>query len=174
MHFSIVVVEKIDIWFVFILFFGVRSLFSGFCLGCFCLGFFSCREVEFPDSLCGAYRYAFAAESAFVVVDVCQVVIDGNGLEWADLLAFAASYTSHVARFFGHTAFVFVDAAHKYSARFGTLLAQFDDVLGASFYASAASGASIFHHFGQQRIGVHVYGVESARIYAVAQSETAE
>ena len=59
-----------------------------------------------------AYTYAFAAKLTFVVIDVCQIIGDGNRIIGTLLLALAAADAGHVAGFFCHTSLVFVDTAY--------------------------------------------------------------
>ena len=44
-----------------------------------------------------AYTYAFAAKLTFVVIDVCQIIGDGNRIIGTLLLALAAADACHFA-----------------------------------------------------------------------------
>ena len=79
------------------------------------------------DGISGAYADALTAQFAFVVVDVCQVVNNGDGIKGALLQAFSAADAGHVAGFLSYSSLVLVHARHKNTPSLGAFVAQFDD-----------------------------------------------
>ena len=63
-----------------------------------------------------ALVHALAAQTALLKVNVCQVVLKGDGLERAGLYALAATYAGNVTGLLGNGALVLVDAAYIYPA----------------------------------------------------------
>jgi hypothetical protein len=111
-------------------------------------GLLAWREVEFQDGVGRTNRSTFPAKTTFVVNDIGQVILHGDGVEGAYLLAFAAADAGYVAGFPGHATLIFVDTAHIDATRPGPLLAQLDDILGAGFHTGSASGTFIFVYLG--------------------------
>ena len=75
------------------------------------------------DGVCGADGDALATETALSVVDVGEVVGDGDGLELTFLEAERATDTGITAGLLGCTALVLVDAADEDTAALRSLLA---------------------------------------------------
>lgn len=121
-----------------------------------------------------AYGFAFAAQLAFLEVDVSQIVFYRNGLERTLFGTFSATDAGCRASLAGYGAFVFIDAAYEHTARFRTFVPQLDNHFRAGFYAGAATGAQLFIDFGQARFGIDMNGSELARSFAIAVSKTAE
>ena len=75
------------------------------------------------DGVCGADGDALATETALSVVDVGEVVGDGDGLELTFLEAERATDTGITAGLLGCTALVLVDAADEDTAALRSLFA---------------------------------------------------
>ena len=75
------------------------------------------------DGVCGADTDALATETALGVVDVGEVVGDGDGLELTFLEAERATDTGITAGLLGCTTLVFVDAADEDTAALRSLFA---------------------------------------------------
>ena len=74
------------------------------------------------------YHHAFPAETAFVEIDVCHIVLDSYGSERTLLLAFAASDAGCLAGLACNCALVLVHAAYEYPAALRAFVAQLDDI----------------------------------------------
>ena len=74
-----------------------------------------------PDGRRGANLGTFAAEAAFVVVDIGQVVAYLDCLERAHLYTFRTTYAGRLTRFAGRCSFLLIDALYIDTARFGSL-----------------------------------------------------
>lgn len=133
----------------------------------------SWRHVYFVDSPCGTHGDAFAAQAAFIEVNVGDVVGDCDSLERTFFGAFAAAYARGIASFARHTAFVFVDAAYEYAAIFGAFLAKFNNATWARLDTSAACYTFCVVYYGQTGFGLHVNGIEFAGRHAIAATQTA-
>ena len=120
------------------------------------------------DRSCWTRILALAAEAALVVVDVCQVVLNGDCIELAYFLAFAATDTSVGTCLAGYSAFVLVNAHHYHATALRTFLTQFDDVSWTCAYALAAAGTFLVIHLWQTCHRVHVDSVKLAGCHTVA------
>ena len=126
------------------------------------------------DSTCWALILALAAQAALVVVDVCQVVLDGDSVELANFLALATTDTSVGTCLACYCALVFVDAHHYHATALRTFLAQLDDVAWTCANALAAAGTLLVIHLWQTGLRVHVDSVELAGCHTVATTQAAE
>ena len=115
-----------------------------------------------------------AAETALVVVDVCQVILDSDGIKLAYFLALATSNTSVGTSLARYSALVFVDAHHYHATVLRTFLAQLDDVAWACLHTLAAASTLLVVHLWKTCLGVHVDSVEFASCHTVATAQAAE
>ena len=122
----------------------------------------------------GTYVYTLAAEFALGEVDVREIVVDGDGFVGADLHALRAADTSGLAFLGGYATLFGIGASNPYTHAAGTLVAEFDDVTGASLYACAAAHTLFVVKFSQTGLGIDADGVVVTSHYAVATAETAE
>lgn len=120
------------------------------------------------------YYHAFPAETAFVEIDVCHIVLDSYGSERTLLLTFAASDAGCLAGLARNCTLVLVHAADKYPAALRTLVAQLDDILRASLDTGAAAGAFLLVHDRKPRDRIHGESSELAGRNTIPASETAE
>ncbi len=137
----------------------------------FGLGRFAGREVHGMYGSGGAYGFAFTAQTAFLIVDVGNVVDNGDSVKWALFGTFATTDAGCRAGFAGDGTLVFVDATYIHTTRFRPFIAQFDDTFGAGFYAGSASRTQIFINLGKTCLGIDVYGTECAGVFAIAISQ---
>ena len=126
------------------------------------------------DSTCWACVLALAAETALVVVDVCQVVLNGDCIELTHFLALATTDTSIGTCLAGYSALVFVDAHHYHATALRTFLAQLNDVAWTCANALAAAGTFLVIHLWQTCHRVHVDSVEFASCYTVTTTQASE
>ena len=120
------------------------------------------------DRSCWTRILALAAQTALVVVDVCQVVLNGDCIKLANFLALATTDTSVGTCLACYSALVFVDAHHYHATALRTFLAQLDDVAWTCANALAAAGTFLVIHLWQTSLRVHVDSVELAGCYTVA------
>lgn len=99
------------------------------------------------NSTCWARILALAAEAALVVVDVRQVILDGDCIKLAHLLALATTDTCVGTCLACYSTFVFVHAHHYHSAALWTFLAELDDVAWTRFHTLTATGTFLVVHF---------------------------
>ena len=126
------------------------------------------------DGTCWTCILALTAEAALVVVDVCQVVLDGDGIELAHFLALAATDTCVGTCLACYSALVFVNAHHYHATALRTFFAQLDDVAWTCAYALAAAGTLLVIHLWQTSLRVHADSVELAGCHTVATTQTAK
>ena len=126
------------------------------------------------DSSCWTCVLALTAQTALVVVDVCQVVLDDDCIELTYLLALATTDTSIGTCLACYSALVFVDAHHYHATVLRTFLAQLDDVAWTCANALAAASTFLVIHLWQTSLRVHVDSIELAGCHTVATTQTAE
>src|SRR5690554_1217994 len=134
---------------------------------------FAWGEIELVNGVGGTNRGTFATQFALIVVDVGQIVFDGNGIKLTFLLTLAAANTSHLTRFFSHGSFVFVHATHKNASTLGTNIPELYNVFGTGLHAGATGHTVFFYNDGQTRFLVHIHGVELTGRHTVATTQTA-
>jgi hypothetical protein len=120
----------------------------------------------------GAYFHTLSAKLAFLGINVSEVVFEGDGLKWAYLNAFTATYAGHLAIFSGYGTFFFIYARNKNSAVFFALGSQLYDATGTCFNAGSA-GCAFIVYFRQTGFGIDVYGIELTGLHTVSQAEAA-
>ena len=126
------------------------------------------------DSSGRAFGNALLAELALSVVDVSNIVLDGNSLEWTYLRTLAATDTSSFAGLASHSALVLVYTRNIYAHVSATLVAKFDDRLRTSLDAGAASCTFFFINNRKSGSRIHFDCTELACCNAVSASETSE
>ena len=118
------------------------------------------------------YHHALTAEPAFGVVDVGEVVGNGNGLELTLLEAERTADTGISTGLLRHTSLVLIDTTDKYPPSLRASTSQFYDELGASLDASTAGDTLVFNDYGKPRFAIHIHSVKFARMYTVSHTET--
>src|SRR5690554_1327677 len=134
---------------------------------------FAWREIELVNGVGGTNRGTFATQFALIVVDVGQIVLDGNGIKLTFLLTLAAANAGHLAGLPGHGSFVLVHAAYKNASTLGADVAELYNVFGTGLHAGAAGHTVFFYNDGQTGFFVHVHGVELTGGHTVATTQTA-
>src|SRR5690554_4179529 len=134
---------------------------------------FAWREIELVNGVGGTNRGTFATQFALIVVDVGQIVLDGNGIKLTFLLALAAANAGHLAGLPGYRSFVLIHTAHKNASTLRTNIPELYNVFGTSLYAGAAGHTVFFNNYRQTGFLVHVHGVELAGRHTVATTQTA-
>lgn len=132
------------------------------------------REIDGMDGSCRTLGHTLAAELAFIKIYISQIVLDGNGSERADLLALAAADAGSGAGLAGHGSLVLAHAGHIYAAVLRSLVAQFDDTLGAGSYTGTAGSTFFLVHLRDKGLGVDLYGSERTGTLTVPSSQAAE
>jgi len=82
--------------------------------------------------------YTLATQTALLMIDVSQIVLNGDCSESTFLLALTATNTTNGASLHGYRSFILVYARHEYPAILRPLLTEFDDVTRTSLYTSTA------------------------------------
>ena len=116
---------------------------------------------------------ALTTEAALGVVDVGEVVGDGDGFELTLLEAEGATNTRIATSLLSRSALVLIDAADEDASTLGAFLAELDDGLRASLDTGTAGHALILDDDGEAGLWVHVHGIEVTRVDAVSHAETA-
>ena len=130
----------------------------------------TCGEVHCHDRVLRTFVFALAAEFTLLIVDVSQVVGDGDSLEGTHLLALAATDTAHLTGLACHGSLVLVDAEHHHATTVAALVAEFDDHARTCLHAGSTSGTLLGIHLGESRLGVHADGVKLTCLHAVTTS----
>jgi hypothetical protein len=90
-----------------------------------------------------AFAGAFAAQPAFVKINVSEIIFDDNSVKSANFPAFGTGDTGGAASFPRYGAFVFIDARYEDTPVLWSFFAQFDNLFRAGFNAGAAGSAFI-------------------------------
>ena len=110
---------------------------------------------------------ALATEAALGVVDIGEVVGDGDGLELTLLEAEATADAGIAAGLLRRAALILIDAADVDAAVLGPLLTQLDDGLRTSLDTGATGHALVLEDHRQARLLVHVHRIAEAGLDAV-------
>ena len=116
---------------------------------------------------------ALTAEAALGVVDVGEIVGDGDGFELTLLEAEGATDTRIATSLLSDAALILVDTADEDTSAFGAFLSELDDGLRASLDTGTAGHTLILEDDGEAGLWVHVHGIEVTRVDAVSHAETA-
>ena len=120
-----------------------------------------------------ALVHALAAQAALLKVNVCQVVLKGNGLKRAGLYALAATYAGCIAGFLGNGTLVLVYTTYIDPAVQFVLVAEFYDVARAGLDAGTAGCALVLINHRKTCLRIHPDGIELTSLYTVAAAQTA-
>ena len=112
---------------------------------------------------------ALTAETALRVVNVGQVVLNGDRTEVTLLLTLTATDTTDGTSLHRHRALVLIDAGDKHSPTLRTLLAQFDDATRTSLDATAARRTLLLIDLGDTSLGIDMDGVELTSLDAISE-----
>ena len=126
------------------------------------------------DGSCRAFSHTLLAKLALCEIDVRNVVLDCDRLEWAYLGTLAAAYAGSLAGLACHRSLVFVDAGYVNSHIPASFVAEFDDRLRASLHAGAASRTFFFINDRKSGNRIHRDCAELTGSDTVATAKTAE
>jgi hypothetical protein len=121
---------------------------------------FRCREIHSVDRTCRTYGHTLAAQTALRVVNVRDVVLNGNGTKRTLLLTLATTDAGCLTSLHGHRTLVLVDARDEHSPTLRALLAELDNVARTSLDAGATSHTLLFVNLGETCFRVDVDGVK--------------
>gem|GEM_PF-6495978 len=128
------------------------------------------RKIMFYNSTCRAYRNTFPAKCAFVKMNVCKIVFDGNGVECTFFNAFGAGYASNAAILFCYCSLFFIDARNKNAPVFFPFFAHFNYCPRTSFDACSTSHTFIIENYRESRGSIHLHGIEGTCSHTIAIS----
>ena len=120
------------------------------------------------------FVFALTAELALLIVDVSQVVGDGDSIERTYLLALATTDTTYLTSLASDGALVLVYTKHYHAAAILALVAQLDDHARTSLHTSATSCTLLGVNLRKTRCGVHANSIELTCSHTVATTQTAE
>ena len=120
------------------------------------------------------FVFALTAELALLIVDVGQVVGDGDSLERTYLLALAATDTTYLTSLASDGTLVLVYTKHYHATTILALVAQLDDHARTSLHTSATSRTLLGVNLGKTGSGVHADSIELTCSHTVATTQTAE
>ena len=98
------------------------------------------------DCSCWALILTFAAETAFRIVDICQVILDGDSIKLAHFLTLATTDTSICTSLACSCALVLVNAHYHDAAALWAFLTELDDVAWTSLHTLTAAGTLLVVH----------------------------
>ena len=114
------------------------------------------------------FVFTLAAELTLLVVDVSQVVGDGDGLERTHLLTLATTDTSYFTSLAGERTLVLVDTEHHHAATVASLIAELDDHAWTCLHTGTASGTLVGIHLGESCLGVHADSIKLTCFHTIA------
>src|SRR6056297_1903773 len=86
------------------------------------------------------------AKLTFNRVDISQVVLHGDGIEWTNLHTLAATYAGYLTYLARQGPFVLIDTRYINLTVLLVALTQLNDVVGASCYTGIASSTVLINH----------------------------
>ncbi len=126
------------------------------------------------DSSLGASLLTLTAHLALLGIDICQIVLEGDGLELlARLHALATADTRCLASLVGNSALVLVVTEHHYPTTLGTLQTYLDDTSWTSLGTSTTGSTFLLVDNGKTCLGIHVDSTKLTLGNTVATAQTA-
>ena len=120
------------------------------------------------------FIFTLTAELALLIVDVSQVVGDGDSIERTYLLALATTDTTYLTSLASDGALILVYTKHYHAAAILALVAQLDDHARTSLHTCATSRTLLGINLGKTRCGVHADSIELTCSHTVATAQTAK
>ena len=120
------------------------------------------------------FIFTLTAELALLIVDVSQVVGDGDSIERTYLLALATTDTTYLTSLASDGALILVYTKHYHAAAILALVAQLDDHARTSLHTCATSRTFLSVNLGKTCCGVHANSIELTCSHTVATTQTAE
>ena len=125
------------------------------------------------DGMCRTDRDTFTAQTTLCMVDVGEVVYDGDGFKLTLFKAERATYAGITTCLFSSPTFILIATANEDTSTLWSFLAELDECLGAGLNASATSDAFVFEDERKASLRIHRHRIEVTRSDAVAESYTA-
>ena len=129
---------------------------------------FGSREIHGNDGMCRTSLLTLPTQTAFVGVNVREIVLDSDGTEGALLLALTASDTRHLTGFHRYSTLVLVDTGHIYSPTLRTFLTEFDDTSRTNHRTGTAGRTFLLVDLGNARLGIDMDSPELTYRHTVA------
>ena len=115
--------------------------------------------------------YALAAQTAFIRVNVRQVVLNCYRIELTFLFTFTTTDTSRLASLHGCSPLVLVYATHIHASVLNSFLTQFDYVTRTSLDTCTTSRTLVFINFRESCLRIHCYRAERTSLDTVATTK---
>lgn len=125
------------------------------------------------DGMCRTDRDTLTTQTALRMVDVGEVVCDGDGFKLTLFKAERATYAGITTCLFRSPAFILIATADEDTSTLRSFLAELDERLGAGLDTGSASDTFIFEDERETGLRVHRHRIEVTGPDAVAESYTA-
>ena len=125
------------------------------------------------DGMCRTDRDALTTQTALRMVDVREVVCDGDGFKLTLFKAERATYAGITTCLFRGPAFILIATADEDTSTLRSFLAELDERLGAGLDTGSTSDAFVFEDQRKASLRIHRHRIEVTRSDAVAESYTA-
>lgn len=125
------------------------------------------------DGMCRTDRDALTTQTALRMVDVGEVVCDGDGFKLTLFKAERATYASITTCLFRSPTFILIATTNEDTSTLRSFLAELDERLGAGLNASATSDTFVFEDERKASLRIHRHRIEVTGPDAVAESYTA-
>ena len=125
------------------------------------------------DGMCRTDRDALTTQTALRMVDVREVVCDGDGFKLTLFKAERATYAGITTCLFRYPSFILIATADEDASTLRSFLAELDERLGAGLNASATSDTFVFEDERKTGLRIHRHRIEVTGPDAVAESYTA-
>ena len=116
------------------------------------------------------YCHALTAQATLLVIDVSQIVLDGDSTEVTLLLALATSDTTYCTGLHSCRTLVLVYTTYEYSTILRALLTKFDNVARTCFYAGSARCTLVVIYLRYSCFRIYMDSIKLARCLAIAAS----
>ena len=125
------------------------------------------------DGVCWTDRDTLTTQTALRMVDVGEVVCDGDGFKLTLFKAERATYAGITTCLFRGPTFILIATADEDTSTLRSFLAELDERLGAGLNASATSDAFVFEDERETGLRIHRHRIEVTGPDTVAESYTA-
>ena len=125
------------------------------------------------DSMCRTDRDALTTQTALRMVDVGEVVCDGDGFKLTLFKAERATYASITTCLFRGPTFILIATANEDTSTLWSFLAELDERLGAGLDTGSTSNTFVFEDERKASLRIHRHRIEITGPDAVAESYTA-
>ena len=125
------------------------------------------------DGMCRTDRDTLTAQTTLRMVDVGEVVCDGDGFKLTLFKAERATYASITTCLFRSPTFILIATANEDTSTLRSFLAELDERLGAGLNASATSDTFVFEDERKTGLRIHRHRIEVTGPDAVPEPNTA-